>query len=89
MGEGSFGKVYLAVQKGTKKQVAVKVLDKYHIMKVTLVVDYIASIIKSKVCFARETCFRNFSIPASSDNTSHFRIKQIFTTCLSMQVKAV
>ena len=34
LGEGSFGKVYLALQKGSKKHVAVKVLDKYHIMKV-------------------------------------------------------
>lgn len=36
MGEGSFGKVYLAMQKGSKKHVAIKVLDKYHIMKVRL-----------------------------------------------------
>lgn len=34
LGEGSFGKVYCAIQKSLKKTYAIKVLDKYHIMKV-------------------------------------------------------
>ena len=35
LGEGAFGKVYCAVQKGQSKVCAIKVLDKYHIMKVS------------------------------------------------------
>lgn len=34
LGEGSYGKVYCALEKGEKKLYAIKVLDKYHIMKV-------------------------------------------------------
>lgn len=34
LGEGSYGKVYCALEKGEKKMYALKVLDKYHIMKV-------------------------------------------------------
>ena len=34
LGEGSYGKVYCAVEKSEKKAYAIKVLDKYHIMKV-------------------------------------------------------
>ena len=36
LGEGSFGKVYCAIHKGPKKTYAIKVLDKYHIMKVRI-----------------------------------------------------
>jgi serine/threonine protein kinase len=36
LGQGSYGKVYCAQEKGTKKKYAIKVLDKYHIMKVKL-----------------------------------------------------
>lgn len=36
LGEGSFGKVYCAIHKGPKKTYAIKVLDKYHIMKVSI-----------------------------------------------------
>lgn len=35
LGQGSYGKVYCALEKNSKKKFAVKVLDKYHIMKVT------------------------------------------------------
>ena len=34
LGEGSYGKVYCAVEKSENKSYAIKVLDKYHIMKV-------------------------------------------------------
>jgi len=34
LGEGSYGKVYRAIDKSDKKSYAIKVLDKYHIMKV-------------------------------------------------------
>jgi len=34
LGEGSYGKVYCAVEKSERKAYAIKVLDKYHIMKV-------------------------------------------------------
>jgi len=33
LGEGSYGKVYCAVEKSERKAYAIKVLDKYHIMK--------------------------------------------------------
>lgn len=36
LGEGSYGKVYCAVDKLNQKRFAIKVLDKYHIMKVKL-----------------------------------------------------
>lgn len=36
LGEGSYGKVYLAKEKTSGKKFAIKVLDKYHIMKVHL-----------------------------------------------------
>ena len=34
LGEGSYGKVYCAMDKLNNKKFAIKVLDKYHIMKV-------------------------------------------------------
>jgi serine/threonine protein kinase len=34
LGEGSYGKVFRAIDKKEKKSYAVKVLDKYHITKV-------------------------------------------------------
>lgn len=38
LGEGAFGKVYCATQKGPGKICAIKVLDKYHIMKVSIII---------------------------------------------------
>jgi serine/threonine protein kinase len=43
LGEGSYGKVYCAIQKIDKKPYAIKVLDKYHIMKVHSVFIYLES----------------------------------------------
>lgn len=37
LGEGSYGKVYQAVEKSTMNKYAIKVLDKYHIMKVIFI----------------------------------------------------
>ena len=36
LGEGSYGKVYCAIHKSENKAYAIKVLDKYHIMKVSI-----------------------------------------------------
>ena len=36
LGEGSYGKVYCAIEKQKQKKFAIKVQDKYHIMKVIL-----------------------------------------------------
>lgn len=33
LGQGSYGKVYSAIDKLTKKKFAIKVMDKYHIVK--------------------------------------------------------
>lgn len=34
MGEGSYGKVYSVIEKATKRKLAIKILDKLHIVKV-------------------------------------------------------
>ncbi len=34
LGEGNYGKVYAAVEKSNRKPYAIKILDKYHVMKV-------------------------------------------------------
>ena len=44
LGEGSYGKVYCAIDKLNNKKYALKVLDKYHIMKVSLFKNFILHI---------------------------------------------
>lgn len=51
LGEGSYGKVYCAIQKIDKKAYAIKVLDKYHIMKVLCIFIYLE--LKSRKRFQR------------------------------------
>ena len=41
MGEGSFGKVFIAIDKENRIPYAIKILDKYHIMKVAFVFIYL------------------------------------------------
>lgn len=41
VGEGSFGKVYIALDVKNKRPYAIKILDKYHIMKVALHIIYL------------------------------------------------
>jgi serine/threonine protein kinase len=43
LGEGSYGKVYRAIDKKDKKVYAIKVLDKQHIMKVVCEFIYLES----------------------------------------------
>jgi protein-serine/threonine kinase len=41
IGEGSFGKVFIAIDVKTRHPYAIKILDKYHIMKVALPIIYL------------------------------------------------
>ena len=46
LGEGSFGKVFIAIDKENRRPYAIKILDKFHIMKVHL--DFIYLGFKNK-----------------------------------------
>ena len=53
LGEGSFGKVFIAIDKENRRPYAIKILDKYHIMKVAFVFIYLG--LKNKMV---ESAFR-------------------------------
>lgn len=55
LGEGSYGKVYCAIDKGSNKKYALKVLDKYHIMKVLISCFNLNRTKKLIMCSEKET----------------------------------
>jgi serine/threonine protein kinase len=62
LGEGSYGKVYCGILKADKKAFAIKILDKFHIRKVTSLCCIFRTK-KLKMFSGRETCFEMWCIP--------------------------
>ena len=63
LGEGSYGKVFCGIEKSENKPYAIKILDKYHIMKVhNYYSNTIDSTKKLRVYLEKETSLKNFHI---------------------------